>query len=172
MHHLHHFSHPISCLVRNDFWFRVSISIPTLPLHASPSITFFHVTVSNVANHKDMMHYLRSSLIYFVCIWVAPPRLGDVTRLSRGGATPMPSKWIKFDLVLPTEFEVNIVAWFSVVNSGFIPIDSLNPHQSRLTISLVWRMDSQGNVKPDSEWIGRGIIKPCVRLSYYQAQVC
>lgn len=46
---------------------------------------------------------------------------------------------------------------------------SLNPGVDRLSFSVIWKMDREGNVK--DEWFGRTIIKSCVKLSYEHAQV-
>uniref|UniRef100_A0A8R1Z4K2 DIS3-like exonuclease 2 n=1 Tax=Pristionchus pacificus TaxID=54126 RepID=A0A8R1Z4K2_PRIPA len=45
---------------------------------------------------------------------------------------------------------------------------SLNPGVDRLSFSVIWKMDREGNVK--DEWFGRTIIKSCVKLSYEHAQ--
>ncbi|CAD5234499.1 unnamed protein product [Bursaphelenchus xylophilus] len=45
---------------------------------------------------------------------------------------------------------------------------SLNPGVDRLTFSVVWKMDEEGNVK--SEWFGRSVIHSCVKLAYEHAQ--
>jgi len=46
---------------------------------------------------------------------------------------------------------------------------SLNPDVERLAFSVVWHIDSEGNVT--DEWFGRTIIKSCAKLSYQHAQV-
>ena len=45
---------------------------------------------------------------------------------------------------------------------------SLNPGQDRLTFSVVWKMDQDGAIQ--DEWMGKGIIKSRVKLSYQHAQ--
>ncbi len=40
----------------------------------------------------------------------------------------------------------------------------------RLTFSVVWKMDKDGNISSD-EWIGRSVVQPAARLSFDQAQV-
>lgn len=46
---------------------------------------------------------------------------------------------------------------------------SLNPGIERLTFSVVWQMDDDGNIL--NEWFGRSVIKSCVKLAYEHAQV-
>lgn len=38
----------------------------------------------------------------------------------------------------------------------------------RLTISVMWELDEQGNVH--SQWTGRSTIRSCVKLAYLHAQ--
>ena len=45
---------------------------------------------------------------------------------------------------------------------------SLNPGVDRLSMSVVWDMDQNGDVQ--NTWIGRTIIRSCVKLSYPQVQ--
>ncbi|KAI1707911.1 RNB domain-containing protein [Ditylenchus destructor] len=45
---------------------------------------------------------------------------------------------------------------------------SLNPGIERLTFSVVWQMDDDGNIL--NEWFGRSVIKSCVKLAYEHAQ--
>lgn len=45
---------------------------------------------------------------------------------------------------------------------------SLNPGQDKLTFSVVFTMDGEGNVK--DSWIGRTVINSCAKLSYEHAQ--
>ncbi|KAG7667487.1 hypothetical protein KSW81_001192 [Nannochloris sp. 'desiccata'] len=45
---------------------------------------------------------------------------------------------------------------------------SLNPGVDRLAFSIIWEMDSKGNIK--STWAGRTIICSCGKLSYPQVQ--
>ncbi|XP_041377898.1 DIS3-like exonuclease 2 [Gigantopelta aegis] len=45
---------------------------------------------------------------------------------------------------------------------------SLNPDEDRLTFSVVWKMNKQGEVL--DEWFGRTVIRSCVKLSYEHAQ--
>ena len=45
---------------------------------------------------------------------------------------------------------------------------SLNPNEDRLTFSVVWKMDGNGNVQ--DEWMGKGVIRSRVKLSYEHAQ--
>ncbi|CAD5229305.1 unnamed protein product [Bursaphelenchus okinawaensis] len=45
---------------------------------------------------------------------------------------------------------------------------SLNPGVDRLTFSVVWKMDLEGNIQ--SEWFGRSFIHSCVKLAYDHAQ--
>ena len=45
---------------------------------------------------------------------------------------------------------------------------SLNPSEDRLTFSVVWKMDHNGVVQ--DEWMGKGIIRSRVKLSYEHAQ--
>ncbi|XP_047737406.1 uncharacterized protein LOC108673168 isoform X2 [Hyalella azteca] len=45
---------------------------------------------------------------------------------------------------------------------------SLNPDEDRLTFSVVWEMDPQGQIV--SCWFGRSIIRSCAKLSYEHAQ--
>lgn len=51
----------------------------------------------------------------------------------------------------------------------FVFFFSLNPDEERLAFSVVWRIDTAGNVT--SEWFGRSIIRSCAKLSYDHAQV-
>lgn len=46
---------------------------------------------------------------------------------------------------------------------------SLNPDTDRLTFSVIWTLDSNGNVL--DEWFGRSVINSVVKLSYEHAQV-
>jgi DIS3-like exonuclease 2 len=46
---------------------------------------------------------------------------------------------------------------------------SLNPNEERLTFSVIWRLNANGDIL--SEWFGRTIIKSCVKLSYEHAQI-
>jgi DIS3-like exonuclease 2 len=46
---------------------------------------------------------------------------------------------------------------------------SLNPNKDRLSMSIVWTMDVDGQIT--EEWIGRGVIKSAAKLSYNQAQI-
>lgn len=45
---------------------------------------------------------------------------------------------------------------------------SLNPNEDRLTFSVIWTMDAEGNV--EDCWFGRSIIRSCAKLSYEHAQ--
>ncbi len=45
---------------------------------------------------------------------------------------------------------------------------SLNPNEDRLTFSVVWRMDGNGDIQ--DEWMGKGVIRSRVKLSYEHAQ--
>ncbi|XP_046571532.1 LOW QUALITY PROTEIN: DIS3-like exonuclease 2 [Haliotis rubra] len=45
---------------------------------------------------------------------------------------------------------------------------SLNPDQDRLTFSVIWTMDANGEI--EDEWFGRTVIRSCVKLSYDHAQ--
>ena len=45
---------------------------------------------------------------------------------------------------------------------------SLNPNEDRLSFSVVWKMDGNGVVQ--DEWMGKGIIRSRVKLSYEHAQ--
>ncbi|ESO85209.1 hypothetical protein LOTGIDRAFT_235866 [Lottia gigantea] len=45
---------------------------------------------------------------------------------------------------------------------------SLNPDKDRLTFSVCWHINSQGEIS--KEWFGRSVIKSCVKLSYNHAQ--
>lgn len=45
---------------------------------------------------------------------------------------------------------------------------SLNPNEDRLTFSVVWKMDHNGNIL--DEWMGKGIIRSRGKLSYKHAQ--
>jgi len=45
---------------------------------------------------------------------------------------------------------------------------SLNPGEDRLTYTVEWTMDQDGNIK--SEWFGRTVIRSCVKLAYEHAQ--
>ncbi|ORY94051.1 hypothetical protein BCR43DRAFT_443784 [Syncephalastrum racemosum] len=45
---------------------------------------------------------------------------------------------------------------------------SLNPGVERLAFSVIWKMDSEGNVL--DTWFGRSIIKSCAKLAYDDAQ--
>lgn len=45
---------------------------------------------------------------------------------------------------------------------------SLNPGEDRLTFSVVWKMDKNGIIQ--DEWMGKGIIRSRVKLSYQHAQ--
>ena len=45
---------------------------------------------------------------------------------------------------------------------------SLNPDEDRLTFSVVWKMDSNGVIQ--DEWMGKGVIRSRVKLSYEHAQ--
>ncbi|XP_028393112.1 DIS3-like exonuclease 2 [Dendronephthya gigantea] len=45
---------------------------------------------------------------------------------------------------------------------------SLNPDEDRLSFSVVWKMDGNGVVQ--DEWMGKGIIRSRVKLSYEHAQ--
>ena len=45
---------------------------------------------------------------------------------------------------------------------------SLNPNEDRLTFSVVWKMDGNGVIQ--DEWMGKGIIRSRVKLSYEHAQ--
>lgn len=46
---------------------------------------------------------------------------------------------------------------------------SLNPATDRLTFSVIWTLDSNGDVL--DEWFGRTVINSVVKLSYEHAQV-
>lgn len=46
---------------------------------------------------------------------------------------------------------------------------SLNPGVDRLTFSVVWKINDQGEIF--DEWFGRAIIRSCCKLSYEYAQV-
>lgn len=46
---------------------------------------------------------------------------------------------------------------------------SLNSGVERLTFSVVWKMDDDGNIL--QEWFGRSVIKSCAKLAYEHAQV-
>ena len=46
---------------------------------------------------------------------------------------------------------------------------SLNPKVDRLAFSVLWDLDEQGNIV-GNEWIGRTIVRSCVKLSYLDAQ--
>ncbi|XP_015784684.1 DIS3-like exonuclease 2 [Tetranychus urticae] len=46
---------------------------------------------------------------------------------------------------------------------------SLNPGEDKLTFSVVWTMDEDGNVYGEP-WFGRSIIQSCIKLSYEIAQ--
>lgn len=45
---------------------------------------------------------------------------------------------------------------------------SLNPGVDRLAFSVIWKMDSAGNVK--ETWFGKTIIRSCAKLAYDDAQ--
>ncbi|RWS08811.1 DIS3-like exonuclease 2 [Dinothrombium tinctorium] len=45
---------------------------------------------------------------------------------------------------------------------------SLNPGETKLTFSVVWKIDLDGNIY--EEWFGRTIIRSCIKLSYELAQ--
>eukprot|EP00189_Rhodosorus_marinus_P000488 CAMPEP_0113965028 /NCGR_PEP_ID=MMETSP0011_2-20120614/7511_1 /TAXON_ID=101924 /ORGANISM="Rhodosorus marinus" /LENGTH=1120 /DNA_ID=CAMNT_0000977483 /DNA_START=47 /DNA_END=3409 /DNA_ORIENTATION=+ /assembly_acc=CAM_ASM_000156 len=45
---------------------------------------------------------------------------------------------------------------------------SLNPQVDRLSFSVRWRMDGEGNVR--KTWFGKSVIRSCTKLSYEQAQ--
>ncbi|WPT17609.1 DIS3-like exonuclease 2 [Picochlorum sp. SENEW3] len=45
---------------------------------------------------------------------------------------------------------------------------SLNPGTERLAMSIIWDMDNSGEIM--GVWIGRTVIKSCIKLSYQQAQ--
>ncbi|XP_067658576.1 uncharacterized protein [Haliotis asinina] len=45
---------------------------------------------------------------------------------------------------------------------------SLNPDEDKLTFSVIWTMDANGEI--EDEWFGRTVIKSCVKLSYDHAQ--
>ena len=45
---------------------------------------------------------------------------------------------------------------------------SLNPSEDRLSFSVVWKMDDSGNIQ--DEWMGKGLIRSRVKLSYEHAQ--
>jgi VacB/RNase II family 3'-5' exoribonuclease len=47
---------------------------------------------------------------------------------------------------------------------------SLNPKVDRYAFSVMWDLDSQGNIIGE-EWIGRTIVRSCVKLSYTDAQI-
>lgn len=47
---------------------------------------------------------------------------------------------------------------------------SLNPGVDRLTFSVVWKMDEEGNAL-EQPWFGRTVICSCAKLSYDHAQV-
>lgn len=46
---------------------------------------------------------------------------------------------------------------------------SLNPDVDRLTFSVVWKINDQGEIF--DEWFGRTVIRSCCKLSYEHAQV-
>jgi DIS3-like exonuclease 2 len=46
---------------------------------------------------------------------------------------------------------------------------SLNPNEERLTFSIIWRLNGNGDIL--SEWFGKAIIKSCAKLSYDHAQM-
>jgi DIS3-like exonuclease 2 len=46
---------------------------------------------------------------------------------------------------------------------------SLNPGVDRLTFSIVWKITDEAVIK--SQWIGRSVIRSCVKLAYDHAQV-
>lgn len=48
---------------------------------------------------------------------------------------------------------------------------SLNPKIDRFAFSVMWDLDGEGNIL-GNEWIGRTIIRSCVKLSYLDAQKC
>lgn len=48
---------------------------------------------------------------------------------------------------------------------------SLNPKVDRFAFSVMWDLDAEGNIL-GNEWIGRSIIRSCVKLSYNDAQKC
>ncbi|KAK3568071.1 hypothetical protein QTP86_029700 [Hemibagrus guttatus] len=45
---------------------------------------------------------------------------------------------------------------------------SLNPQTDRLTFSVIWTLSPEGKIL--SEWMGRSVIRSCVKLSYDHAQ--
>ncbi|XP_026992572.2 DIS3-like exonuclease 2 [Tachysurus fulvidraco] len=45
---------------------------------------------------------------------------------------------------------------------------SLNPQTDRLTFSVIWNLSPEGKIL--SEWVGRSVIRSCVKLSYDHAQ--
>ncbi|KAG2199383.1 hypothetical protein INT47_001565 [Mucor saturninus] len=45
---------------------------------------------------------------------------------------------------------------------------SLNPGVERLAFSVIWKMDTAGNIK--DTWFGKTVIKSCVKLAYEDAQ--
>lgn len=49
---------------------------------------------------------------------------------------------------------------------------SLNPKVDRFAFSVLWELDGQGNIVDGTTWIGRTIIRSCVKLSYLDAQKC
>ena len=46
---------------------------------------------------------------------------------------------------------------------------SLNPGVDRLTFSVEWIMNENGEI--ESEWFGRSVIRSCVKLAYEHAQL-
>lgn len=48
---------------------------------------------------------------------------------------------------------------------------SLNPKIDRFAFSVMWDLDGEGNIL-GNEWIGRTIMRSCVKLSYLDAQKC
>lgn len=45
---------------------------------------------------------------------------------------------------------------------------SLNPGETKLTFSVIWKMDKYGRII--DQWFGRTVIKSCAKLAYEQAQ--
>lgn len=46
---------------------------------------------------------------------------------------------------------------------------SLLPGVERLTVSVVWNMDDEGNIY--DEWFGKSVIRSCCKLAYEHVQV-
>lgn len=48
---------------------------------------------------------------------------------------------------------------------------SLNAGVERFAFSIIWELDEQGEIVPDTQWIGRTVIKSVAKLAYQHAQM-